>query len=53
MVEEILALRRIRPGSLSYDRDPQRSRGYLAAVRAALERKRRMPKKLATKPTSW
>ena len=52
MVEEILALRRIRPGSLSYDRDPQRSRGYLATVRAALERKRRMPKKLATKPTS-
>ena len=53
MVEEILALRRIRHGSLSYGRDPQRSRGYLAAVRAALERKRRMPNKVAAKPTSW
>lgn len=40
LVEEILALRRIRPGSLSYRHDAERSRGYLAAVRAALERKR-------------
>jgi glycosyltransferase involved in cell wall biosynthesis len=40
LVEEILALRRIRPGSLSYRADAERSRGYLAAVRAALERKR-------------
>ena len=40
MLEEILALRRIRPGSLSYRLDAERSRGYLAAVRASLERKR-------------
>lgn len=40
LVEEILALRRIRPGSLSWRADAERSRGYLAAARAALERKR-------------
>lgn len=40
LVEEILALRRIRSGSLSHRLDAERSRGYLAAVRAALERKR-------------
>jgi glycosyltransferase involved in cell wall biosynthesis len=40
MVEEILALRRIRRGSLSHSRDPDRSRGYLVAVHAALERKK-------------
>ena len=40
LVEEILALRRIRPGSLSWRCDAERSRGYLAAARAALERKR-------------
>lgn len=40
MVEEILALRRIRRGSLSHDRDPDRRRGYLVAVYAALERRR-------------
>lgn len=39
MVEEILALRRIRKGSLSYGADSERSRGYLAAVHAALQRK--------------
>jgi glycosyltransferase involved in cell wall biosynthesis len=50
LVEEILALRRIRPGSLSYGQDPERSRGYLAAVRASLERKRQMSKR--SKPTS-
>ena len=50
LVEEILALRRIRPGSLSYGQDPERSRGYLTAVRASLERKRQMSKK--SKPTS-
>lgn len=50
LVEEILALRRIRPGSLSYGQDPERSRGYLAAVRASLERKRQMSKQ--SKPTS-
>jgi len=40
LVEEILALRRVRPGSLSWGADAERSRGYLAAARAALERKR-------------
>jgi glycosyltransferase involved in cell wall biosynthesis len=40
LVEEVLALRRIRSGSLSYGCDAERSKGYLAAVRAALERKR-------------
>jgi glycosyltransferase involved in cell wall biosynthesis len=40
LVEEILALRRIRPGSLSYRLDAERSLGYLAAARAALQRKR-------------
>ncbi len=47
MVEEILALRRIRRGSLSHSLDADRSRGYLAAVHAALERK-----KLATERTN-
>jgi glycosyltransferase involved in cell wall biosynthesis len=42
LVEEVLALRRIRPGSLSYGRDSERSRGYLTAIHAALERKKRM-----------
>ena len=40
MVEEVLALRRIRPGSLSYGRDLQRDAGYLHVVRRAIERKR-------------
>jgi glycosyltransferase involved in cell wall biosynthesis len=42
MVDEILALRRVRHGSLSHSLDPGRSRGYLVAVRAALERKKRL-----------
>ena len=41
LVEDILALRRIRPGSLSNRPNAERSRGYLAAARAALNRKRR------------
>ena len=41
MVDEVLALRRIRPGSLSYGVDAERGRGYLAAVHAALERRKR------------
>jgi glycosyltransferase involved in cell wall biosynthesis len=41
MVEEVLALRRIRRGSLSHGLDRERSRGYLVAVHAALERRRR------------
>lgn len=42
MVEEILAMRRIRPGSLSHGLDAERSRGYLAAIHAALERRKRI-----------
>jgi hypothetical protein len=41
IVEEVLALRRIRPGSLSYGHDPERTRGYLLVVREAIERRRR------------
>jgi glycosyltransferase involved in cell wall biosynthesis len=52
MVEEILAMRRIRPGSLSYRADAERSRGYLAAVRDALERKKRMAARPETGPAS-
>ena len=40
MVEEILALRRIRRGSLSDGLAADRTRGYLRAVHAALERRR-------------
>ena len=40
MVEEILALRRIRCGSLSHNLDPGRSRGYLFAVHATLQRRK-------------
>ena len=43
MVEEILALRRIRPGSLSYGSDADRRRGYLVAVHDAMKRKRNKP----------
>jgi glycosyltransferase involved in cell wall biosynthesis len=41
MVEEVLAMRRIRPGSLSHGRDAERSRGYLVAIHEAIERKKR------------
>ena len=41
MVEEILAMRRIRAGSLSSNRDSERNRGYLIAVRNAIERRKR------------
>mgnify|MGYP005751411111 CR=1 FL=1 len=40
MLEEVLVLRRIRPGSLSYGRDAAKDRGYLEVVRRALERRR-------------
>jgi glycosyltransferase involved in cell wall biosynthesis len=40
MVEEVLALRRIRPGSLSYRADAERARGYLVAIHDVLERRR-------------
>lgn len=42
MLPDVLALRRIRPGSLSYGRDPEKDRGYLFAVKRALDRKRSM-----------
>lgn len=39
MLDEVLALRRIRPGSLSYGRDPARDRGYLQVARLAMQRR--------------
>jgi glycosyltransferase involved in cell wall biosynthesis len=39
MLDEVLALRRIRPGSMSYGRDPVRDRGYLEVVRLAMQRR--------------
>lgn len=41
MLGEVLALRRIRPGSLSYGRDSSRDRGYLQVAREAMLRRRR------------
>ncbi|MCZ8543544.1 glycosyltransferase family 2 protein [Mesorhizobium qingshengii] len=41
MMDEVLALRRIRPGSLSYGRDPARDRGYLQVARLAMQRRAR------------
>ncbi|RWF41979.1 MAG: glycosyltransferase family 2 protein, partial [Mesorhizobium sp.] len=38
-MEEVLALRRIRPGSLSYGRDATRDRGYLEVARLAMLRR--------------
>ncbi len=40
MLDEVLALRRIRAGSLSDGRGAALDRGYLHVVRNALERKR-------------
>lgn len=40
MVEEVLAMRRVRAGSLSYSIDTTRARGYLVAVHEAIRRKR-------------
>lgn len=39
MMPDILALRRIRPGSLSYGRDATRDRGYLEVARLAMLRR--------------
>jgi len=39
LVDEVLARRRIRQGSLSWDTSPDRRRDYLAVVRAALARR--------------
>ncbi len=52
MVEEILAMRRIRPGSLSFGVDAERSKGYLAAVRRAIERRAQAATKADTPPAS-
>lgn len=41
MMPETVGMRRIRPGSLSYGRDSEKDRGYLLAVKRALDRKRR------------
>ena len=40
MMPEAMALRRIRPGSLSFGHDPSKDRGYIDVVRRALERRR-------------
>ncbi|KAB7739179.1 glycosyltransferase [Parvibaculum sedimenti] len=40
LMNEVLSMRRIRPGSLSYGRDMEKDRGYLLTVKRALERKR-------------
>lgn len=52
MVEEVLAMRRIRPGSLSHGRDAERSRGYLVAVHEAIERRKRLAAMKAGSGTS-
>jgi glycosyltransferase involved in cell wall biosynthesis len=44
MVEEVLAMRRVRAGSLSYGLDAGRARGYLVAVHNALKRRAGAPK---------
>lgn len=40
ILQDILALRRIRPGSLAFGRDADKDRGYLIAVKRALDRRR-------------
>lgn len=40
MLDEVLVLRRILPGSLSYGRDPARDRGYLEVARMAMLRRK-------------
>lgn len=40
MMPELLAMRRIRPGSLSFGRDREKDLGYLEVVKRALDRKR-------------
>jgi len=44
MAPGVVALRRIRPDSLSYGRDLHKDRGYLLAVKRALDRKRGLPR---------
>ena len=40
MLDEVLVLRRIAPGSLSFGRDPEKDRGYLTVAFAAMKRRR-------------
>jgi glycosyltransferase involved in cell wall biosynthesis len=40
LIPEVLALRRIRPGSLTYSRTPERDSAYLEAARRAIVRRR-------------
>lgn len=40
LIPEVLLLRRIRPGSLTYARTPERDRAYLSAARQAILRRR-------------
>jgi glycosyltransferase involved in cell wall biosynthesis len=42
MLDDVLALRRVRPGSLSHNRDADSNRGYLLAVGKALQRRKRL-----------
>ncbi|MER8914438.1 glycosyltransferase family 2 protein [Mesorhizobium sp. M0761] len=39
MLDDVLTLRRIRPDSMSYGRDPVRDRGYVEVVRLAMQRR--------------
>ncbi|WP_294044277.1 hypothetical protein [Sphingomonas sp.] len=43
LLPEVLALRRARPGSLTYDRDAACSSAYLLAARKAILRRRETP----------
>jgi hypothetical protein len=52
MVEEILAMRRIRAGSLSSGLDADRSRGYLIAVHNAIERRKALAARQNSDPAS-
>lgn len=50
MLQQTLALRRIRPESLSFGRDAEKDRGYLFAVKRALDRKRCRPQEREAGP---
>ncbi|HEY6632234.1 MAG TPA: glycosyltransferase family A protein [Rhizobiaceae bacterium] len=52
MIEEILAMRRIRAGSLSSRLDAARSRGYLVAVHNAIERRKALTARQKSGPAS-
>jgi glycosyltransferase involved in cell wall biosynthesis len=52
MIEEVLAMRRVRAGSLSSGLDAERSRGYLFAARRAIERRKMMAAAPKAEPDS-